>query len=137
MRHLINLIIAVAIAESFAGLAQAQTTTCRAQLVHTVCGSGKVEITYSEKEETFKVYNGDVGCWMTDYEINGGLKKVPSRYPYFLENTFKLTRLDTQTVQMGDFGALFVDTKLKVARLEIFQSSENEKAMTKYDLTCE
>lgn len=118
-------------------LANAQAITCKAQLVHTACGSGKIEISFDSKTMLFEFHNGDVRCWMPDYQVKGILEKKVAEYPFLLGNTFKLSILDDQTNQTVTYGNLVYDDRLKVARLELNPRYEYEKTNSKYDLTCE
>lgn len=118
-------------------VSHAQTITCKAQLIHTICGSGRIEISLDNATKKFKFHNGDVVCWMQDYELQGFFEKSNSAYPFYLDNTFQLSPIDEQTNQVIGHGSLIYDEKLKVARLEIAHRFEMETTNSKYDLTCD
>lgn len=39
---------------------------CSVRTLQSVCGSGKIELNLDFDEMTFKLTNGDVGCWISD-----------------------------------------------------------------------
>lgn len=112
-------------------LANASTITCKAQLVHSVCGSGRVEIVFDTQTKSFDLHNGDVPCWYSDLDQQGSLTKSKAVNPYLLADNFSL--------QISDkiFANLFYDKKFSVARLEIIDSSLDPLLSSKYDLKCE
>ncbi len=119
-------------------LANAQTVTCKAQLVHTMCGSGKIELIFDDKTKLFEFQNGDVRCWMGEYRAEGSLEKKPPKYPFFLEGTYQLSTLDDHTKQPVNFGHLVYDSQLKVARLEeVNPRYKRERTDSQYDMSCE
>jgi len=112
-------------------VANANTITCKAQIIHSVCGSGRVEIAFDTESKSFDLYNGDVPCWFADIEHQGMLTKSKAVYPYFLAESYFLQ------ISHKTFAKLTYDTELSVARLEIIDTSLDPLLSSKYDLTCE
>ena len=111
-------------------VANADTITCKAQLIHSVCASGRVEISLDTELKSFDLHNGDVPCWFTDIEQQGMLTKSGAGYPYFLADSYFL-KISDKT-----FAKLFYDKKLSLARLEIIDTSLEPSLSSKYDLNC-
>lgn len=112
----------------------ARATTCRAQLIHTVCGSGIMEITFMEGSDAFELHNGDVRCWMGDARVRGILEKNSPMYPFFLENTYDLYTPGGQSTAPVKYGQLLYDPRINVASLRLNTSSTLTEV---YNLTCE
>ncbi len=117
-------------------LSTASATTCKAQLVPTLCGSGKVEITFDSKQNKFSIYNGDVGCWFGDFELQGRLIKTKSHYQYLSVDSYILKIQDNDVL----YAKLIYDPALSLARLEIIEDesrNDNGRMSSKYDLICD
>jgi hypothetical protein len=112
---------------------QATALTCKAQLVHSACGSGKVEITLDSENNIFLLHNGDVPCWNMDLKKHGQIEKVQTKYPYFVAETFELKLHASPEI----YATLLYDSETQVARLEIMNKDLNYPTLSsKYDLVC-
>ena len=70
--------------------ADAETLDCKAQVPHTVCGSGNISAVLNLSNNTFQSTIGAVACWGVDYQVAGTTKLVASVYPYQGNVTYQL-----------------------------------------------
>lgn len=111
---------------------KAEATVCTAQVIHTMCGTGKMEIMFEDlfSNQGFKLRDGDVQCWGMDRIVIGKTERLPASYPYHLENSYKLIADEPS----GGFeGEMLYDPVLKVASLRMSSLIGGRR---EYNLTC-
>lgn len=112
---------------------KANAITCEAQLIHTMCGSGQVEVTIDESAKTFNLRNGDVHCWMADYVLSGTIEKKERSYPYFSDYDYQFLSTDAEKPNFAEF---IYDPELKVASLKLIEPTRFPLIHQNYNLTC-
>jgi hypothetical protein len=106
---------------------------CHAQLIRSLCGSGEVKLEIDEAKSEFRFKQGDVGCWYTDYKLEGTVDPIEPRHPYFLPG-YELEFSDEGGGKRS-LGALHFDKDKGLARLELKASIPGAFG-NKYDLNC-
>lgn len=124
-----------ALAGSLATTAIAQPTTCKAQLVNTACGSGRVEIELDAEAQTFKLLLGDVACWGADHNLEGISEPVARHYPFFSDHEYRLSTLSRRSGVPQELGVLILDPELHVASLRLTQT--HLSIVPNYNLLCD
>ncbi len=112
---------------------KANAITCEAQLIHTMCGSGRVAVTIDESAKTFNLNNGDVNCWMADYVLSGTIDKKEPSYPFFSDHEYQLSSIDAEKPNFAEF---IYDPELKVASLTLLEPTRFPLIHQNYNLTC-
>jgi hypothetical protein len=113
----------------------AGATVCKTRVVHSICGSGEVEIKFNLDRREFEMNDGDVICWSDPLlVVTGQMTEEKPQYPYYLVGTYSLVSTHPNQPDT-ELGTLLYDPKDQVARLEI--SSDRLTAKRSYDLHCE
>jgi hypothetical protein len=115
-----------------------QALICQAQMIHSVCGTGKVEMVLNDSlsgNNSFKIINGDVACWSIDLTIDGEAVHQEKTYPYYEVESYKLLVKDHVTKTKVIYGFFHYDKMQKKARLTIDRIAK-ELLSAKYDLDC-
>jgi regulator of sigma D len=106
---------------------------CSAQVVHSMCGSGRMVLDYDLKTGHFELNDGDVNCWNMDRGVSGEMKRIEAIYPYLENETFTLNgQINGGSLKFE--GILMHDLSAKVASLKMkgFEGKPRE-----YNLTCD
>jgi hypothetical protein len=128
-------LLALAVAASLAPLAVAQPTVCKAQLVNTACGSGRVEIELDPVAQTFTLLLGDVACWGADHNLEGISEPVARHYPFYSDHEYRLSTLSRRSGVPQELGVLIIDPELHVASLRLTQT--HLSIVPNYNLACD
>jgi hypothetical protein len=108
--------------------ASANTLSCYAQVLRTVCGSGKINIEIDLDKTSFTAKMGAVACWGYDISVNGNIKKIKGSYPFGHEDNYKLFHIgeDREEVLVATLivhGGLLANDIVKPALLEMKKTS--------------
>jgi hypothetical protein len=130
MKNLLSFISVVLLAAP-----SAQALTCRAEMIHSICGTGKVEISLdtSMVNKSFKIVNGDVSCWHAEITTIGEMEPQGKTYPYNDTDTYALV---VEHPIKSEYGIFYYNQTLKKARL-LLNSLPVGVLSTKYDLDCD
>jgi hypothetical protein len=115
-----------------------QALTCQAQMIHTICGTGKVEMVLNNSgsgDNSFKIINGDVACWNMELTIDGEADRQGKTNTYYEAESYKLLVKDHVTNTKVIYGFFHYDKTQKKARLTI-DHVPNGLLSAKYDLDC-
>jgi hypothetical protein len=110
------LLNSLAVALITTGVLKTEATECRAQVVTSICGSGKMALTFNEKESTFALNNGDVRCWGTDIKISGIMSRV-HMLPFDLEGVGYAFSQPYENYRID--GLLVYDSRVNAVHMEL------------------
>jgi hypothetical protein len=75
---------------------------CNAEILTSMCGSGKVRIIINKQDMSFKLSHGDVTCWFSDFFLEGHLKEVKAPHHLFNTHQYQMINSTDETI-LGQF----------------------------------
>jgi hypothetical protein len=95
-----NLIVTFLLMATVGQTYASDVTTCNADILTSICGSGNVEISIDNDSMSFQLHYGDVGCWFTEIKIEGKLIEEKAPHHLFGSKKFQLVT-DTDNIEIG------------------------------------